>query len=304
MRTEVLEAYNLYKTYDGTTWALEDFSLVVRGGEKISILGRNGAGKTTFIRIAATQLKKTKGTVRVMGFDVDTDAKAIRKRIAVVPQESNPLMLCTPWEHVFYYLMIRGFSIQEARALATRYLRELELDGYSNVLASNLSGGLRRRILVAMALASEAELIFLDEPTIGLDPLGKQRVWKVIERAAREGRTVVLTTHDMEEAELLSDRVAIVDRGRVVTVGNLAEIKSLIRESIRVDLSGSMVDADEFVSLGRTIDLGSKLRIYTDENGAREVLELALKRGVRAEVSRVGLEDAFLLLIGREDEVI
>ncbi|MCS7142851.1 MAG: ABC transporter ATP-binding protein [Aigarchaeota archaeon] len=296
-----IEATRLYKTYDGLRWALEDFSLKVMRGQVVSLLGRNGAGKTTFVRIAATQLRKTKGELRVLGYDVEREAKMVRERVAVVPQESHPLHLCTPWEHVYYYLNIRGIGRSEARERARSYLKDLELSDYMNVPASNLSGGLRRRVLVGMALASEADLLFLDEPTIGLDPVSKHRVWEVVRKSVREGRTVLLTTHDMEEAEVLSDSVAILEAGRVLASFSVQELKARIEKKMRVDLETSRLDLSLVRGYGRCIVLGSIVRVYTDLRGARELAEIAVSNGAKATISPLTLEDVFLEVVNRAE---
>jgi len=296
---EVLEAYNVSKTYDGKNWALRDFTLTVKRGELVSLLGRNGAGKTTFINIATTQLRQTYGTLRILGYDVIKDAKNIRRRIAVVPQEAMPLSMATPWEHVYYYLLARGFGINEAKERTARYLREMDLWDYRNVISSKLSGGLRRRILVTMAIATEAEMIFLDEPTIGLDPISKMNVWRYIGQYAKRGCTFILTTQDMDEAEILSDRVAIMDRGQLLVYGDLQSIKSKIESKIRIEIRGS-ISEEKLSKYGRIINLTDKLLLYTDEKFAEEITKIAVINGCQITISPIRLEDIFISLVKAE----
>ncbi len=294
---DVLEAYNVSKTYDGKNWALLDFTLTIRRGELLSLLGRNGAGKTTFINIATTQLKQTRGTLRIMGYDVIKEAKNVRRLIAVVPQEARPLSVATPWEHVYYYLLARGFSVNEARERTARYLREMDLWEYRNVISSKLSGGLRQRILVTMAIATEAEMIFLDEPTIGLDPISKMNVWRYIGQYARMGCTFVLTTQDMDEAEILSERVAIMDRGKLIAYGDLQSLKSKIKSKIRIEIKGH-VSEEKLRKYGSIINLSDKLLLYTDEKFTEEVAELAMASDCQITISPIRLEDVFISLVG------
>jgi len=294
-----LEAYNVSKTYDGKNWALLDFTLTIKQGELLSLLGRNGAGKTTFINIATTQLRQTRGTVRVLGYDVVKETKSVRRLIAIVPQEARPLSLATPWEHVYYYLLARGLSINEARERTARYLREMDLWEYRNVISSKLSGGLRQRILVAMAIATEAEMIFLDEPTIGLDPIGKMNVWRYIGQYTKMGCTFVLTTQDMEEAEILSDRVAIMDRGKLIAYGDLQSLKSRIKSKIRMEIRGK-VSEEKLREYGSVINLSDKLLLYTDEKFADEAANLAITNNCQVTISPIRLEDVFISLVGVE----
>jgi ABC-2 type transport system ATP-binding protein len=268
----------------------------------LALLGRNGAGKTTFIKIASSLLKPTKGTVRVLGMDVTREATRVRERIALVPQEGRPSNLNTPWSHVYYYLIARGLPKAEARLRARRYLQDLELWEVKDVICGNLSGGMRQRVLVAMALATEADVLFLDEPTIGLDPISKQTVWEQIRASASEGRTVVVTTHNMEEAETISDRVAVINAGRIVAQGTPEEVRSVVGYAHRVDLRGDGIDPKELSGYGLVRRIGDLYRVYLSDSAAKELLDLAIARGWAASLSRTTLEDAFVLLVGEVEE--
>jgi ABC-2 type transport system ATP-binding protein len=298
----VIESEDLWKTYDGVRWALAGVDLRVREGEVLALLGRNGAGKTTFIKIASSLLKPTKGTVRVLGMDVTREAARVRERIALVPQEGRPSNLNTPWSHVYYYLIARGLPRAEARLRARRYLQDLELWEVKDVICGNLSGGMRQRVLVAMALATEADVLFLDEPTIGLDPISKQTVWEQIRASASEGRTVVVTTHNMEEAETISDRVAVINAGRIVAQGTPEEVRSVVGYAHRVDLRGEGIDPEELSGYGLVRRIGDRYRVYLSDSAAKELLDLTIARGWAASLSRTTLEDAFVLLVGEVEE--
>jgi ABC-2 type transport system ATP-binding protein len=298
----VIESEDLWKTYDGVHWALAGVDLRVREGEVLALLGRNGAGKTTFIKIASSLLKPTKGTVRVLGMDVTREAARVRERTALVPQEGRPSNLNTPWSHVYYYLIARGLPRAEARLRARRYLQDLELWEVRDVICGNLSGGMRQRVLVAMALATEADVLFLDEPTIGLDPVSKQTVWEQIRASASEGRSVVITTHNMEEAETISDRVAVINAGRIVAQGTPEEVRSVVGYAHRVDLKGDGIDPEELSGYGLVRRIGDRYRVYIPDSAAKELLDLAIARGWAASLSRTTLEDAFVLLVGEVEE--
>jgi len=294
-----IEARGLRKVYSDGTVALDSVSLVIPGGSIFCLLGRNGAGKTTFVRIASTQLLPTSGSVLVLGHDVLSEAERIRPYIAVVPQEGRPASLMTPREHIVHYLVARGFSWQQAKHRARRALEQLELLDWADQICSNLSGGLRQRTLVAMAFASDAQLLFLDEPTLGLDPVTRLRVWDAIRHMVRrEGRTVLLTTHYMDEAEALSDAIAIMHGGRVVAQGTLAQLLAPYRDYVRIDVPASFLQSVEVYEGGQAIRLGDRARAIMPRKVGQELAEEALRRGLDLNVRAVGLEDLFLLLAG------
>ena len=255
----VIEASGLVKYYRKRTEpALDGLDLSVREGEIFTLLGRNGAGKTTFLRIVTTQLAPTSGTVLVFGLDSRRNAKEIRRRISITPQEAKPLWTLNAYDHVLLALLMRGESVASASAKANRVLRTLELSEYARVHSEELSGGLRQRILIAMTIACDVDLMFLDEPTIGLDPLGRRKVWnELIRLKEEEGKTIVLSTHYMDEAEALSDELAIVDHGRVLARGSPAEVCSKHLESkIRVDVASGFNNSD-LETYGKVIKFGN-----------------------------------------------
>ena len=292
---------DLVKVYDNGVVALAGVSLKVPEGCVFSLLGRNGAGKTTFVKIASTQLLPTSGYVEVMGFDVVKEAEKVRRRVALVPQEGRPSLLNTPYEHILHYLIARGFSINEAKRRAREVLRMVELEEYANTMCSKLSGGLRQRTLVAMALASDAELLFLDEPTIGLDAITRVKIWDVIRSITKENnQTIILTTHYMQEAEELSDKIAIINDGRIVSMGGVEEIKGVLKGKVCVEfLNSKHVGEDDLKQFGPFITIGEYVRLYVDEGLKREALEFALKNSERAMIREVTLEDIFMMLVGR-----
>ena len=293
-------AHELTKEYKGSHGkrALDRVNLEVGRGEIFGLIGRNGAGKTTFLRIAGTQLLPTSGQIEVLGHDAVAQANAVRDLVAVIPQESRPFYYATPYEHVYYYLILRGMPPSEARRRALDTLERLGLSRGKDTVLWKQSGGLRRRVLVAMALASNAELLFLDEPTTGLDALARRDVWIAVEEAAKEGRTILLTTHYLEEAQLLSQHIAILNEGRRLAVGTLDELVARVRWPFRVAIAGRGLTMEELAAFGEATTIGESTVVFTSQGGAEDLTRLALARGVRAVTGPVTLEDLFVQLVG------
>lgn len=295
-----IEASGVTKIYKGARQAaLSDVSLKAEAGRVFTLLGRNGAGKTTFVRMCATQLAPTTGTISVLGYDAMKEAKQIRNLISVVPQEGRPLRALTSWDHVYNWLRIRGESKQIAKEKTEEILRKLELYEARDRPAMNLSGGMKQKILVAMAMATDAQLLFLDEPTIGLDPVSRRQVWSAIKDWKNKGGSILLTTHYMDEAEMLSDYIVIVDRGAVIAQGTIQELRKVIPQNIRVDISRDGLEMDALKPYGSVVDTGAgTLRVFTFESTVRELSELALRRNLTFTVSPVTLDDVFVYLVG------
>ncbi len=299
-----IRAEHLRKVYPQSTAgvaALEDLTLEVPTGRVYGLIGRNGAGKTTFVRICGTQLKSTSGRVSILGLEVDREDREIRSRIACIPQESRPLYFLNVEEVVLLYLTMRGMDRVEARRRTRDALAELSLTEYAKRSVQRLSGGLRRRTLCAMVLASDADLLFLDEPTTGLDPIARREVWEAIRRTSREQRTIVLTTHYLDEAEALSTRLALVERGRLVLEGTPADLRGRVRYPYRVTIQGSF-PREELEGYGKVSEIEGGLLVFTREAEAREIARKALELGVRLSLGPVSLEDIFLDIVGRSIE--
>jgi ABC-2 type transport system ATP-binding protein len=278
--------------------ALSNVSLDIPTGGVYGLIGRNGAGKTTFIRIAATQLAASSGTMRVLDHDIRTEERAIRARIACVPQESRPFYFLRTEEVVYLYLKMRGMAPGDARRRTRESLAELSLTEHRTRLVSRLSGGTRRRVMCAMVLASDAEVMFLDEPTTGLDPLARREVWQAIRRASREHRTILLTTHYLDEAEALSGRLALIERGLVKLEGTPADLRARVRYPYRVTIQGS-VPRSELEGFGDVTEIEGGYLVFAREDAARELARRTLERGARLSMGPVSLEDIFLEVVGR-----
>jgi ABC-2 type transport system ATP-binding protein len=301
-----VEAVHVSKLYKGAGYAaLNNVSIDVETGKIFTLLGRNGAGKTTFVRICATQLAPTRGMVSVLGYDVLKETSKVRRLISVVPQEGRPLRALTPWDHVYNWLQIRGECKYDAKKKTEKILQKLELLEAKNVPAMNLSGGMKQKILVAMAMATDAQLLFLDEPTIGLDPVSRRQVWSAIRDWKNEGRSILLTTHYMDEAEMLSDNIVIVDRGRVKAEGDMHELRKIIPQNIKIDIAKDTVDIDMLRSYGSVVDTGAgTLRIFTFESTVKEISDFALKKNLAFRVSPITLDDVFVSLVGENAQYL
>ena len=293
----VLEAKDLEKTYSGSIKALRGVSLSVEKGSVFGLLGPNGAGKTTFVKISATQILPSSGSVSILGHDVVAEPQKVRPNIAVVPQEARPLSLQTPYEHILTYLIARGSDIREAKQRSNKVLQDLNLQEYKNTICGNLSGGLRQRVLIAMAMSTDAELLVLDEPTIGLDPLARVEVWNLIRDYVATGKTILLTTHYMDEAESLSDELAIVNRGKAILTGTPSEIKSTINAT-HVVIVKSTSDESMFRSFGRVIRAGTTLRVFANQEAANDLVSECLRKNIDVSVRQTNLEDVFISEVG------
>ena len=227
----MIEAKSLTKRYGDGTLALKEVTFKL--DKKItSIIGRNGAGKTTLLRILSTQLMPTSGTAAINGLDVVKAAQKARGIIASIPQESKPINYLSAIDNVILYLSARAMGMREAKEAAERAIKRVGLWEAREKQSDELSGGMKRKIFVAMAIASKADVVFLDEPTTGLDPLSRIEVWSAIK--AIKGQ-VILTTHYMEEAQALSDDVLMIDSGKILSQGSVKELLKPFEGKVRVE---------------------------------------------------------------------
>lgn len=303
MSGEALRSVDLRKVYEsrGTApvEALSGVSMEVRRGERVALLGRNGAGKTTFLKIASTLLRPTSGSVEVFGIDIARSPEKARPYIAVVPQEGKPFFHLSPREQVYTYLRARGFSRETAKFRTEDALERMGLTGFADRLSVTLSGGQRQRTMVATVIATEAPLLFLDEPTIGMDPFARREVWASLRTLTQKGSTILLTTHYLDEAEVLSHRLYIVERGSVLVSGTSDDLKRSVGGTLKVLLPEGAAQADRFRSFGTCVADGPALTVIVSPNVLGEIMELAIRSQLTATVGPVTLEEAFLRAVGR-----
>lgn len=296
MAAEAIVSHSLLKIYGSKVAALKDVGISIDQGELFTLLGPNGAGKTTFLRIISTQLMPTKGDADVLGYSVVKEAKTVRKHIAVVPQDVAAYGNYTPWDYAYNFARLRGMSSAEAKNSAKKALEAVELLELRNRVCASLSGGEKKRAIIASALSSQADVLMLDEPTSGLDAVARRGVWSALRDMVQEGKTILLTTHIMEEAEMVSDRLAIINGGNVVAKGNPEEVKRLATEKFRVVVRGKL---DFLKADYETVKLGDKQIIYVNsEDEALELVREVLKKGLNAEAAPITLEDVFVKLVG------
>ena len=224
-----LEVNHLIKRYPkATANAVDDVSFTVQRGEIFGLLGPNGAGKTTAIGIMTTRVLPTSGTSRILGIDVARDPIGAKQLLSVVPQHTNLDLSLNARDILTFHASYHGISSQKRRALADQLLAEFGLAERSKDMVSRYSGGMAQRVMIARALMHTPRVLFLDEPTNNLDPQSRLFLWERIRALQERGITVLLTTHDMEEASRLCDRIAIMDHGRILTCDTLGELEKLI----------------------------------------------------------------------------
>jgi len=277
--------------------ALDSVNFEVPSHGIFSLIGMNGAGKTTLVRILATQLEPTAGRATIDGLDVISDAKKIRERVACIPQEARTIPWMTPKQTVLSYLLWRGVGYDEAGRKATEALAEIGLESQVDLLNRRLSGGTKRKALVATVLSSEADIIFLDEPTTGLDPISRQELWTSLTKLA-EHRFLILTTHYLEEAERLANVIGILHRGELVGIGNLDQLRSTLKYQYSLMVTSETTlpaVRDGLVTKART----GQTQILTDESEAYDISRSLLEKGAKFSMSRVSLEDIFFHLVHR-----
>ena len=229
--TDIIEVVDLEHTF-GEVEAVRGISFAVKKGEIFSFLGPNGAGKSTTINILITLLPLQKGRVRVAGHDVARDPRKVREVIGIVFQDEVLDRDLTVWETMEFHGRIYGIPRDERRRRIDDLLAVVELDARRDERTKNLSGGMKRRLQIARGLLTRPEVLFLDEPTLGLDPQTRMRVWDYIRQVNEAGTTIFMTTHYMEEADMLSDRISIMDHGRIVISGTPDELKNTLGEDV------------------------------------------------------------------------
>ena len=225
-----IETSGLIKTF-GNTRALDGVDLRIREGSVYGLLGPNGAGKTTIIRILATLLRPTAGSARVLGHDVIRDAPAVRQKVSLTGQYASVDEDLTGTENLVLVGRLLGLSWRDARRRSAELLEAFGLAEAAGRQVMTYSGGMRRRIDIAASLVAIPEILFLDEPTTGLDPRSRNQVWELVRRIADEGTTVLLTTQYLDEADRLAERLAVIDHGRVIAEGTSRELKASVGSS-------------------------------------------------------------------------
>jgi len=279
-----IEVVNLSKRYKGGTLANDRVYLSIAPGELFGLLGPNGAGKTTLVRQITGELLPTSGEVRVFNIDVVRQPREARRWLGIVPQEAGLFGHLTVQEHLTYFGRFRGLNSRALRGRIRELMDELNLAEHAQKHASQLSGGLKRKLLVGIAMITHPRALILDEPTTGLDPRSRREVWELIRRCQHRGAAVLLTTHYMEEAETLAERVGVISQGQLMAVGTVDELHASI--SSRFKLTYSLPDTrytrERITVYGHTLD---ELHTRINELGLEEY-----------DIAKANLEDIYLEL--------
>lgn len=297
------------KRYRGNGFAAVDhISFNVESGEIFALLGPNGAGKTTAIKMLTTLLKPTSGTAKVAGFDIGKEKDSVRKSIGIVFQEPSLDWRLTGRENLDFHARIYGIGRKAREDRIEEVLKLVELEDKADVVVDKYSGGMKRRLELARCFIHYPKVLFLDEPTLGLDTHTRRRIWDYIrELNDSKGVTIVLTTHHMEEADYLCDRVGIMDRGKIIALDTLKKLKDLIG----LDLVSLEMDTEGNTEVFKKLDFVTEFRVYNGfvtlkmERGDLRIpaiMEVARKSGIEirsVNLRKPSLEDVFLHITGR-----
>jgi ABC-2 type transport system ATP-binding protein len=306
-----IEIKQLVKIYDNRVRALDGIDLNVRAGDVFALLGPNGAGKTTLMRILTTQFRPTSGEAYIFGLDVIKRDADVRRIIGYVPQEMSVWTDISGYENLLIYAKIYGLPSKNRKEVILESLESMGLNAVENNLVKTYSGGMIRRLEIACSMIINPRVLFLDEPTIGLDPSARKAVWEKLTAFKREyGTTVFFSTHNMEEADLYSDKIAIIDKGKMIKSGTADELKhSIRREVIQLSLSDHGIDENALNRI-KGLDCVSGVKVNNSEldvivedaeTALPDVIETLRSVGIsvkKISTTRPTLEDVFLKYAG------
>ena len=297
---KVIIVKDLVKVYRSGVKANDGISFTVSRGEVFGILGPNGAGKTTLIKQLVGLLRPTSGYINVLGVNVIKEPSRVRSLISLCPQETAIIGYLTVYEHLYYFARLKGLSRDEAKEHVSRLIDDFGLKDYRSRLVGSLSKGLQRRIIVAQAFIGEPKIVFLDEPTTHLDPLGRHEVWNLINKYRREGVTLLLATHYMEEAERLCDRIMLLNKGKIVTLGPVSDVKRVVGDYVKLRIPSSFIDeVSGFEGVVVTKhSLGYiEVIIPHDVTLLRNIINNLIERKATFELFTPSLEDVFIEVV-------
>jgi ABC-2 type transport system ATP-binding protein len=309
--TNAIEVQGLVKRFGDFT-AVDHLDLNIRQGELLSMLGPNGAGKSTTLRILTTLMMPTEGRVTIGGHALTSEKARIKPLLGLVPQEIALYETLSARNNLRFFAQLYGLRGQELEARCQSLLEDVELaDRADDVAVSAFSGGMQRRVNIAAALVHDPQIIFMDEPTVGLDPVSRTAIWKVIETLKSRGKTIVLTTHYMDEAEALCDRVAIVDHGKVVALGTPAELilQTGVKTTYTLTVEGTgTASVPPLKALSGVIEAsatGGRITVFAESEPGLlvRIIETLLATSTRingVEVAGPNLGAVFLHFTGRE----
>ena len=304
MTQDMIVARNLTKKYDDFI-AVDGINFTVKRGEAFGLLGPNGAGKSTTMRMIASTSQRTDGDLEILGKDPNKNGPEIRAHLGVVPQQDNLDSELKVWENLYIYGRYFGLARKFVKAKIDELLAFAQLEEKRNVKTEALSGGMKRRLTIARALVNEPEILMLDEPTTGLDPQARHVLWDRLFRLKEQGVTLVITTHYMDEAEQLCDRLIVMDKGKIMAEGAPAD---LIRDyssrevlEVRFGSARNAEVAESIKNIGDRIEiLPDRILVYSESGDAalQQIHALGFEP-LTSLVRRSSLEDVFLRLTGR-----
>ena len=309
-RTIAIDVSRLCKTYDSHK-AVDDLSVQVYAGEIFGLLGPNGAGKSTTLRTLITLLHPTSGTATVMGYDTVREADRVRTVIGYVPQERAIDRFLTGREHLQLLGALYHLTKEEAAKRIGELLKLVELEAHADRPAKTYSGGMKRKLDIACGLLPDPKILFLDEPTLGLDVQSRFRIWEYVRMLKARGMTVVMTTNYLDEADRLCDRLAIIDGGKIKTLGAPAELKIALggdivsltlKETSRIQSLASDLTDRPAIKTVRATTKGLDIRVESPEKALPTILESANRLGCDIEFiqyNRPRLDDVFIAHTGR-----
>jgi ABC-2 type transport system ATP-binding protein len=310
---EVIRTVELTKVYAGTDFAAVDkLDLSVHAGEIFGLLGPNGAGKTTTAGMLTTRVIPTSGSAQVGAIDVVANPTLAKQLLGIVSQQNTLDRQLTVWENLYFHGRLFGIPAADSRRTADELLAQFQLSKWAKASVYALSGGMAQRLMVARAIFHRPAVLFLDEPTAGLDPQGRLALWEILGELNREGQTILLTTHYMEEADALCDRVAIMDHGRILALDTPEQLKQSVGADTIVTvkasgdaeaLAGRLSDEIGGTTRARVIDGGVELHVKGVERLVPRIVNAAESAGfdvVDLSVSEPSLETVFINLTGKE----
>ncbi len=300
---------NIIREFNGIK-ALDGVSLEVGNGELFGLLGPNGAGKTTFLNILSTMIKPTSGRASVNGFDVMRNPVQVRESIGMVFQDTSLDERLTGWENLDLHGRLYGLTKEARSERIEEVVKLVELEDRVTSLVRTYSGGMMRRLEIARGLMHAPRVLFLDEPTLGLDPQTRRKIWDYIRSLNKDkGVTMILTTHYMDEADMLCDRVAIIDRGRIVALDTPENLKNQIGGDIitlhvnsEIERAAKFFEGAEYVEKAGVLNGALNLTVKNGEHAIPKILDSATRHGIEIEsvsLRKPTLEDVFLHHTGR-----
>ncbi|HVP94671.1 MAG TPA: ATP-binding cassette domain-containing protein [Methanoregulaceae archaeon] len=305
----IIQVKNLEHWY-GDFKAVDDISFTVREGEIFSFLGPNGAGKSTVINLLITLLKVQKGSATIAGYDIAREPERVRESIGIVFQELTLDRDMTVFEILEFHGRLYGMTVRERKSRIDELLALVKLESKRNILIKHLSGGMKRRLEIARGLMTRPKVLFLDEPTIGLDPQTRMRMWDYIRDVNKEGTTIFLTTHYMDEADNLSDRISIIDDGHIIASGRPWELKNALGQDIiyleTTDNPFVKSQLKDYGPVSSIAEKGKGIILTINEDGTR-ILPLIIDRlraggvGVSTvNLKKPSMDDVFVHYTGKE----